>query len=376
MKPKILLKLTFFCLTLIWMQGCGSGNGSLDPDLSAKLQQIVDQKKSEFGIPGVLVGVWIPKKGSLIIEDGVADLSTSEPISQSQHFRIGSITKSFTVTVILQLAEEGRLGLNDTLDSYLPGIENGNATLAQLANMRSGIFNYTEDPDFVNVFVMDFKKKWTDQEIVDYADANAPYFPPGEGWHYSNTNTILLGMVVEQVTGKPLGDVIQERIIAPLSLDGTLYPTSPDLPSPFVHGYGFDPLEDISFTDPSSSSGSGAIISTLMGLKKWGEALGTGALLNQASQTERLQSLEPIVSDPCDDQDPTRSKKVCPDYDRYGYGFGEINGWIGHTGELIGYTSLVMYQPSSGSVVVILTNIFGLGEHVPTAMFREFAKIL
>ncbi|HET7289159.1 MAG TPA: serine hydrolase domain-containing protein, partial [Thermodesulfobacteriota bacterium] len=278
---------------------------------------------------------------------------------------------------ILQLVGEGLLDLNEPVGKYLPDVENSDATIAELANMKSGIFNYTEDAEFVTEFIeSNFLRVWTDQEIVDFADSNVPYFPPGGGWHYSNTNTVILGMIVEQVTGHPLGEEIRKRIIEPLGLDGTSYPTTPDMPEPFAHGYGFDPLEDISFTDPSSSSGSGAMISRLDDLRKWGKALGKGTLLSAELQAERIDSLVPIVFDPCDDDDPDRPKRSCPEYDKYGMGIGEISGWIGHTGEYVGYTSLVMYHPESGSVVVIVTNIFGVASHVPTKIFKEFAEIL
>ena len=352
-------------------------NNSLDPAIEAELREIVSSYREEFGIPGILAGVWIPGQGSLVIEDGVADIETDAPIKKDDHVRIGSVTKSFTVTVILQLVEEGLISLDDPVGNYLPGVENAEATIAELADMRSGIFNYTEDADFVTEFVeSDFLRVWTDQELVDYADANVPYFPPGGGWHYSNTNTVILGMIAEQVTGRTIGEEITDRLIAPLGLGGTSYPTTPDMPLPFAHGYGFEPPEDISFTDPSSSAGSGAMISRLEDLKKWGQALGSGALLSEELQTLRINSLSPIVYDPCDDDDPDRPKRSCPEYDEYGLGIGELSGWIGHTGEYVGYTSLVMYEPESGSVAVILANRFGVGEHVPTAIFRAFAEVL
>lgn len=352
-------------------------NNSLDPAIEAELREIVSSYREEFGIPGILAGVWIPGQGSLVIEDGVSDIETDAPIKKDEHVRIGSVTKSFTVTVILQLVGEGLISLDDPVGDYLPGVENAEATIAELADMRSGIFNYTEDADFVTEFVeSDFLRVWTDQELVDYADANVPYFPPGGGWHYSNTNTVILGMIAEQVTGRTIGEEISDRIIAPLGLGGTSYPTTPDMPLPFAHGYGFEPPEDISFSDPSSSAGSGAMISRLEDLKKWGVALGSGTLLTSELQAVRINSLSPIVYDPCDDDDPDRPKRSCPEYDEYGLGIGELSGWIGHTGEYVGYTNLVMYEPETGSVVVIIANRFGVGAHVPTAIFREFADIL
>ena len=360
---------------------CNSdGNSSLDPELVERLEQVLTEKMEEFGILGALVGVWIPGEGNLIIEKGISDIDNDEPIEKKDYVRIGSVTKSFTVTVILQLVGEGMLNLNDSLAKFFPEIENSDATVRDLANMRSGIFNYTEDQDFVVLLLEDLLRKWAPQELVDVADSNLPYFAPDGGWHYSNTNTVLLGMIIEQVTGNFVGDEIQKRIIEPLGLGGTIYPTSPDMPLPFSRGYlEFDPeigLMDVSFTDPSSSAASGAMISRLLDLRKWGGALGKETLLNEEVQQERIDSLAPIVFDPCDDDDPERPKRSCPEYDKYGIGIGELNGWIGHTGEAIGYTLLVMFEPENGSVVVIIMNRSGVGEHVPTKVFREYAQIL
>lgn len=363
-------------LLLIPFFACSNGDDSLDEELETSLRGIVTQNQEEFAIPGILAGVWIPDRGNLIIESGVSDLEAGTAISKDDHFRIGSLTKSFTVTVILQLAEDGLLNLEDPVSQYVPLVENGDATIAELANMRSGIFNYTEDGDFVAEFVQDFLRIWSEQELVDFANANAPYFPHGEGWHYSNTNTVILGMIVEQVTGNSLASEIGSRILKPLDLKETSYPDTPDLPTPFSLGYGFEPIEDISFADPSSSAGSGAMISRLNDLKIWGEVLGKGLLLSPDTQAQRIASLQPIVFSPCQDNDPDRPKRDCPDYDQYGYGFGEINGWIGHTGEYVGYTCLMMYEPITKSTVVILTNRFAVGAHVPTVIFREFAQLL
>ena len=366
---------------LVVMYSCKSdSNSSLDPELVERLKQILTENLEEFGVPGALVGVWIPGEGKLIIEEGISNIDSGNPIVKEDHVRIGSVTKSFTVTVILQLAGEGMLSLDDPLMKYFPEIQNSDATVRELANMRSGIFNYTEDSKFQMELVENLLRKWTNQELVDAAERNVPYFPPDGGWHYSNTNTVILGMIIEQVTGNFVGDEIQKRIIEPLGLGGTIYPTSPVMPEPFSRGYAeFDPdigLEDVTFTDPSASAASGAMISRLLDMRKWGEELGKGTLLNEEIQQERIDSLTPIVFDPCDDDDPEREKRSCPEYNKYGLGIGELNGWIGHTGEYIGYTSLVMFEPENGSVVVILINIFGVGEHVPTKVFKEITEAL
>lgn len=359
---------------------CSNDDSSLDPELAQTLRQILIDNMDEYGIPGALAGVWIPGEGKLIIEEGVSDLDSDEPIKRGDHARIGSITKSYTVTVILQLVEEGVISIDDPLSKYFPAVKNSVATIRDLANMRSGIFNYTEDKAFGMLLIEDLLRKWAPQELVDVADMNAPYFTPDGGWHYSNTNTVILGMIIEQVTGNFVGDEIQERIIEPLGLGGTIYPVSPDIPFPFSKGYlELDPemgLSDVTLSDPSSSAGSGAMISTLQDMRRWGKALGMGTLLIEETQQERIDSLAPIVFDPCDDDDPERPKRSCPEYDKYGLGIGEINGWIGHTGEGIGYTLLVMFNPQNESIVAIIMNRSGVGKHVPTKVFMEYAEIL
>ncbi len=180
MPGRLTIRFVLFLLLPVFFLSCNNGGGSLDPELEAQLREIVSRYKEDFGIPGVLAGVWIPGKGHLVIEDGLADIETGRPISKADHVRIGSVTKSFTVTVILQLVGEGLLDLNEPVGNYLPDVENSDATIAELANMKSGIFNYTEDADFVTEFVSsDFLRVWTDQEIVDVRRQQCSLLPAG-----------------------------------------------------------------------------------------------------------------------------------------------------------------------------------------------------
>ena len=203
---------------------------------------------------------------------------------------------------------------------------------------------------------------------MDAANRHAPYFAPGFDWHYSNTNTVALGLVVEQVTGNTLSQELQTRIFTPLALGSTSYPSTADMPAPFAHGYlqydTGEPYVEQSDTHPSASAGSGAIVSNLEDLRVWGQALGSGSLLNQNFRTLQFQMV------------PTDGCPSCPEYDGYGLGVGTLEGWIGHTGDYIGYQALVMYDPRSESVVVILINLksFVDGTHVPTEIFQDFAS--
>ncbi|MEU7167107.1 serine hydrolase domain-containing protein [Streptomyces morookaense] len=260
------------------------------------------------GVPGVLGGardgrdVW---HGS----SGVADLTTHRPRLAHDRFRIGSISKAFTSTVLLQLESEGRIGLDDTVEHWLPGVVHGNGhdgsriTVRQVLNHTSGIYNYTEDPAMLARLSTDFLRHrydtTTPRQLVDIAMTHAPYAPPGETWHYSNTNYILAGMIVEKVTGRSYADEIRERIIGPLHLNATTLPgTSPRMPGP--HGRAYSKLEDtkpdakiydVTELNPSWGGAAGEIISTTDDLNRFYHALFGGRLLPEQQQKELMTTV-------------------------------------------------------------------------------------
>lgn len=357
MSPKPHACLAVLAISLSALQAADSAGRIAD-----LAQAVVDRGD----VPGVVVGISSPGTAPVIIARGVSDLSTGASMSAANFQRIGSITKSFTVTRILQLADEGRLSLDDPISKYVPGLRNGNATLRQLADMTSGIFNYTEDKPFILDFAFHPTKPWTEAQLVAVANQHAPYFKPGAAWHYSNTNTVLLGMVVEHVTGGSLRAQITRHLLRPIHLDETFYPTGVDLPSPFSHGYATLDDEqgpiDVSRSSPSGSAGSGAMISTMSDLFRWGRALARGSLVSRRAQLARLQMVD-------------SSSGVGPYYDRYGLGLGRINGWIGHTADLLGYQSLVMHNLVTNQTVVIFVNASNPA-HVPTDLFRKITSLL
>jgi CubicO group peptidase (beta-lactamase class C family) len=363
-------------LALFLTYGCGSSSfeatpvstGSTLTQTESAFQQAVLDSFEAQELPAVAAGLWQPGRPPFLLLLGEANKENGRAPTSTDGFRVGSVTKSFTVTLILQLAEEGALSLEDPIGKYIPNIQNPNATLEQLANMTSGIFNYTENQQFVELFVEDFARVWTSQQLIQYANDGSPYFLPGLGWHYSNTNTVALGMVVEEVTGNSLAQEIRARLATPLDLRHTVYPPTADMPTPYAAGYAVvdvGEVEEFTRTHPSSSAGSGALVSTLDDLAVWGRALGRGELLSKESFNRQIQMI------------PTDSCPTCPEYDGYGMGIGELNGWLGHTGDYIGYQALVMYDPLTEATVVILVNQkdFTRSVHYPTDMFRDFVRV-
>ncbi len=358
--------------------GCGGGSNSQPPPFPAatraQLEEALTRTRTRIGIPGVIISLYIPGQGMWETAVGVADKQTQQPMAKGMHTRIGSITKTFTVTAILLLADDGKLKLDDPVSKYLKFVPNGDhITLRQLANMTSGLYSYTQDKAWVTNLFAHPDQTFTAQELVDVGFTHEPRFDPGTNINYSNSNTILLGMVIEKVSGKSVQDFFQERILRPLGLKNTSWPTDSNLPAPFAHGYTEQTPDgkeaDATFHNPSWGNAAGQMISNLDDLKVWTKALGEGTLLSSASQQERL-TWAPFGS-------PTF---------RYGLGIGYFNGWIGHTGELPGYNTGVYYLPSKKAVLVIQANsdiplVLTPGDPpvevnpVP-ALFREIAKIV
>ncbi|MFC9330682.1 serine hydrolase domain-containing protein [Kitasatospora sp. NPDC057015] len=317
----------------------------LDPALVARLDEAIARTQAETGVPGVTVGLWFPGRGSYVRSTGVADKATGAPMKPGLNMRIGSETKTFTATAVLELVDDGLVGLDDPIAGYLDGVpDGGNITVRQLLEMRSGLFSYSADPDFVQALLSDPTRPFTPQELLAYAFRHPNVFAPGTAFQYSNTNYILLGLLVEKLSGTPLADFIHQRVTGPAHLRRTLFPTGAEFPSPHAHGYTDQTLTgevaDTTDWNPSWGWAAGAMISNLSDLHRWARVVATGTLLSPATQAEREKFI------------------TVPGFDGAGYGLGlfDTHGWIGHNGSLPGYESVTMYLPEQKATMVILLN--------------------
>ena len=219
--------------------GSTAGSSALKPIDQAALQTMVDTTAKELLIPGAVVLLRTPQ-GEFTVTYGTTLLGATSPPRADTHFRIASNTKTMTAAVIVLLAQEGKLSLDDPVSKYVPGVPNGDKiTITELLKMRSGLYNYDDDPEFWAILDRDPTKVWSPAEVLAIAFKHPPYFPPGTGFHYSNTNYALLGLIAEKVDGKPLASCFQDRLFGPLGLKDTLLPasTSNTLPDPYSHGY-------------------------------------------------------------------------------------------------------------------------------------------
>lgn len=366
--------MVFGAIGAAFIAGCGgmdsnsNRQSSFPASQTAALDAALTKALADYSVPGAVVGIWIPGQGSYVAASGVSDLATGKSMRTDDHFRIGSNTKTFTVTVLLQLADERVLGLDDPVGKYLPFVPNGQAiTLRMLADMTSGLFSYTEDDDWVVSSFSEPQRQWAPRELIDVGLAHPPYFGPGTGWHYSNTNTVLLGMLIEQVTGKPIQAVLAERIFIPLGLAHTLWPTDSSMPVPYAHGITVQTLDgkqaDATDRNPSWGFTAGQMISTLGDMKVWVESYTTGSLISPAMQQQRLSYVE---------FPPNTAQK------KYALGIGYDRGWLGHTGELPGYNTGGYYLPSKQATIVVLANsdIAVAGVNPMPAIFAALTRVV
>ncbi|MFJ3963045.1 serine hydrolase domain-containing protein [Streptomyces sp. NPDC090036] len=326
------------------------GRVDIDPAVAEQLDDAITAAMRKAAIPGVGVGLWVDGEDSYVRAFGTADKATGVPVKAGMHTRIGSVTKTFAITAVLQLVDDGKVRLDAPVSTYLDGVPGGDSiTVRQLADMRSGLYNYTEDPRWMATFKADPHRAWTPQELLDIAFEHPANFAPGAKWEYSNTNTVLLGLLVEKVAGQPLHTYLEQNVFEPAGLDATSLPTGAEIAEPFVHGYtNFTPdgaTVDASAWNPSWGWAAGAMISTMDDLRSWvptlvgGRLPDGGRLLEPGTQAQRLRML------------PTGYPDV-----GYGLGIAELDGWVGHNGELPGYETIAVRLPQERATMVIVVN--------------------
>ncbi|MCF4135851.1 beta-lactamase family protein [Streptomyces sp. Tue 6430] len=344
----------------------GDAVRDLTPDVEQQLDRAVQQVMKQANIPGVSVGVWTPDKGEYVKSFGVADKDTGRKMAPDLFMRIGSETKTFTVTAVLELVDDGRIGLDDTIGKYVDGVPNGDRiTLRQLAGMRSGLFNYSMDEGFFKALTSDPYRPFPPRELLDYSFKHPVLFQPGAEFNYSNTNLILLGLVVEKISGQTLADYVQENILDPAGLDDTSFPTGNEFPQPHAQGYtnqtATGKVENATDWNPSWGWAAGAMLSKLEDLRVWARTVATGQLpdggrmISPATQKQRLITPSMPVSGT-----------------GYGLGIFNVQGWIGHNGSLPGYQSLTVYLPSAqATLVVVLNTDVNYKDEEPSTLFGE-----
>lgn len=326
-----------------------AGAKEFAPKVQRQLSLLTRNNMTDSRLPGAAVGVWAPGRGRYVRAFGIANRNTGRRARITDHVRIASITKTFTATAVLQLVQRGRLSLDDNLSEYVSGVPNGDViTIRQMLNMTSGIYDYTDDDAFAQSFYSNPTGSFTKADFFAILGRHPPSFAPGTAAEYSDSNYYLLGLILEEVTGRPVGRVIRDQILRPLRLTNTSYQTGLTLPKPFAHGYfgGLDltdPLTDDTRINPAAGAAAGAMQSTLGDVRKWAKALATGGLLSRSLQAQRLQTV-PF---------PNPGSPVTIGY---GLGIFKLDNLLGHNGAILGYSSAMFYLPSKRATIVVWGN--------------------
>jgi D-alanyl-D-alanine carboxypeptidase len=320
----------------------------LPAEVEASLQEILDAYVGEHQlVPSMSVSVIVPGVGTWRGAAGLADIEGDVAATPETVYAIGSVTKTFVAALILRLAEDGFLDLDDPAADHLgpvAGSKANGATVRQLLGMRSGIENYTDHSEIFS------DGPWSPAGVLDIV--GEPHFAPGERFEFSNTNYLLLGLIAEVVTGGPLGDLLHEYLLAPEDLARTYYGASEVADEPVAHGYvgSSDGLRDI-YDDSgmlpnaniaSAALGAGAMASTASDVALWVHELFSGEIVTADSQTQMLDFGDSV---------------------EYGLGVQRFvlpsaSQVIGHTGSHagFGYSTAACMARDSGVIVAMLTN--------------------
>jgi D-alanyl-D-alanine carboxypeptidase len=335
------------------------------------------------GIPGIQLTVHDSLNGYWSGAAGLADLVSNVALESNHITRVGSTVKTFTAVTILLLQEEGKLNLDDPVTAYLSakdtkGLKNAEkSTIRQLLQHSSGIYNYILNLQFQTASLNDLIKTWYPEELLDYARGQEAYFEPGEDMQYSNTNYILLGMIIEKVTGKPFYEVFREKIFEPQNLQFTQFAATDPVPNGIVRGY-VDFYSNMNLINATYYSGwdyfsaDGGLLSNAYDLNVFMTRLFSGQVLTEPSIAELLSWQAP--KEQFDDEFETF----------YGLGIFKLTTEFGpawmHSGDAIGYFASMLYFPEQKTTITWAVNgNYGKLNNITqtkTAMEKIFRAVL
>jgi D-alanyl-D-alanine carboxypeptidase len=325
----------------------------------ARLTVELERLRKRFGIPGVSVTIIFRDGTSWTGTSGRADVAGRVPVDSDTGFAVGSVSKTYTSALILALATDGRINLDVSARTYLPDARiSKRITIRQLLNHTSGLDDYFLHPPIDKALQSEPAVAWDVGRALKYV--GKPYFPPGRGWHYSNTNYLYLGLIAERVTGTSLAKAIRTRFLDPHGLDATWYQAVEKARATTAHGYRFANAKpssrpiDVSdgtgimpFTSVvTAAAGAGAIAATSADAARWARLLYTGELLGPEMTAQMLAGVSATAG-------------YAP---RVPYGLGvqafPIDGRpaLGHSGRLLGFRAAIRHLPGEATSIAVLTN--------------------
>ncbi|MGW5782084.1 serine hydrolase domain-containing protein [Streptomyces sp. NPDC003863] len=340
----------------------GPGHGARDcvrteRPLGGKARRILDitrKAKSDLKLKSVELRVTID--GREVVTDALGESMTGVPAEPDMHFRAGSVAFAHIGTVLLQLVEEGRVGLDDTVEQWLPTVPKADRiTLRMLATNTTGLHDYVTDPAFLAELEPHPFRQWTPAQLLSYPYSHSFWYEPGTSWSYSHANYLLLVQALEKITGTRIDELVEERVTGPLGMRNTQNSFTPDIPRPVLHAFTSDRgfYEESTFWNPSWTTAPGAVITThICDLATSARAIGSGELLSYRSYRTLLNPGTVGLGG----ASATCPASIClkqTEAKHFGLGVIVVNGWVLQNPSFSGYAAIQAYLPSKGLAIAV-----------------------
>jgi CubicO group peptidase (beta-lactamase class C family) len=341
-----------------------AGSAGAQSTQAEAIVALAREAMEEYDLKAVIVRVTID--GEEVVTEALGESITGVPAATDMHFRSGAVAISYMSTLLLQLVDQGVVGLDDPLSNWLPELPDAEqVTLRMLANMTAGYPDYAQNANFIAALYADPFRQWTPQELITTGLSTPRVFEPGTNWDYSHTNYVILGQALEKITGKPLATLMHDNILVPLGLNNTVSSSTAEIPEPVLHAFsserretlGIDPstrfYEESTYWSPSWTLPQGAIQTTnIYDMTATAVAVGEGTLLSPEShQAQIAHDLLGFGS----------LLEGCPNChtlnegNTYGLGVWLPGSWILQNPLLGGYSAVEAYLPSKKIAIAVAT---------------------
>lgn len=344
--------------------------GAFSADVQKRLQGALTDAMTLADASAGFAGVWAPWAGSWTAATGTTTRGGSTPVTEDMTFRIGQNTVPMTCTVLLDLVDDGTLGLDDPVTTWLPGLVGvDGVTMRELCQQTSGLGDYSSQLN--SRMLMNPTRQWPPLELASEGISAPRTGKPGEKYGNARTNAVLVGMAVRNATGREWSDLYQEHLFGPLGMDASTLPAASSLTVPGSHPAGYaagvdgagavvcEPVRDVSRLSPSMGWTAGGVVSTLGDLKSFSQALAAGSLLDGATADAQMTGVTSGAS-----------------WQKQGLGVQLVGPLRGSSGAIPGYLSAMYTDPSSGLTVVVALNNSTPGAGFAQALAERFASIV
>lgn len=334
---------------------------------AAGIRQIVEEAMSSLHLKAVIVEVQVGDE--LVLSEAFGESMTGVPATTDMHFRNGAVAFSYVSNLLLQYVDDGTVRLDDPIEQWMPELpEADSVTLRMLANQTSGYPDFETDPGWTAAYNADPFHEFTFEERIEYAFSRPLQFEPGTNWSYAHTNFMILGHILSEIGGKPLDELLAEKVLEPMGLTETASYNSSFIPEPVLHSFsserraalGIDPsvgfYEESTFWNPDWGTPVGAAqTTTITDMTKTAIAVGTGALLSDESFHEMTDSKLIGFGERLPVCEPSCFTQV----DGYNYGLGVVRSgeWMLQDPLLSGYSATEAYLPSQ-RIAISVANTF------------------